>query len=261
MLDASEIARDNMDEYTTGRHIRLCCKMRNRLFSIIFCGALCCFFHAIPATAQLIESTPSGAKVYFEGSYLGKTPLRLWESSFPYELVYKIRRDRIDDESLRKPPYSYVLTLKMDGYEDQTVRIVGEWKYISSIRDIDCVAGLKSNRISAVMEKKDTPVNLEEAPKVHWGIDSEPCGARVFWKVTSSIPDIVKSTDYIYLGTTPIDTTKPLTIKGLTSENASQVNIHLRIQSKGYKTTTKSFSAELLTEQNELSWFFELDAE
>ncbi len=230
--------------------------MKNRLFSLVFCGVLCLFFHAIPANAQLIESSPSGAKVYYEGSYLGKTPLKIGDNVFPTGLMYQIRRDRVDDIS--KPPYVYVLSLKMDGYEEQTVRIVGEWKYISKYRDQNCTVAPKSWKYSVVMEKKDTPALEEEAPDIHWGIDSDPSGARVFWKVTSSIPNIVKSTDFIYLGATPIDTTKPLNIKGLTSENASQVKIELKIQSKGYRTETKAFSAELLTDQNELSWFFEL---
>ena len=233
--------------------------MRTKNYSIVFCCIFCVCFHAVPASAQLIESTPSGAKVYFEGSYLGKTPLRLNQTAFPYELVYKIRRDRVSDIS--KPPYSYLLTIKMDGYEEQTVRLVGEWKHISPYRDLDCVAGPKNNKFSVVLEQKDIPVVAEEAPDIHWGIDSEPSGARVFWKVTSSIPNIVKSTDFIYLGATPIDISKPLSIKGLTSANAGQVKIEVKIQSKGYKTEIKAFSAELLTEQKEISWFFELSEE
>lgn len=232
--------------------------MIKKLFILSLCNILCLLFHVVPVSAQLIESTPSGAKVYFEGAYLGRTPLSISKTTFPYDLVYKIRRDRAD---VSKPPYSYVLTLKMDGYEDQTVRIVGEWKFISKYRDMDCVAGLKSTRISTVLEKIDTPEIAEELPDIHWGIDSDPIGARVFWKVTSSIPNVVKSTDFIYLGATPIDITKPLNIRGITGENAGQVKIEVKAQYKGYKTETKAFSAELLTEQNEISWFFELSEE
>lgn len=227
-----------------------------RLFTLVFSCTLCLFINIESAVAQSIESTPSGAKVYFEGSYLGKTPLKLNETSFPYKLVYKIRKDRIEDIS--SPPYSYLLTLKMDEYEEQTVRIIGEWKYISKYNDLDCVAGPKSNRVSVVMEKKDIPTIADVSPDVHWSFDSEPSGARVFWKVSSFIPDTVKNTDYIYLGTTPIDAIKPLSIKGLTSKNAAKVKIDVKIQSKGYKTEIKAFSAELLTEQQEISWFFEL---
>ncbi len=226
-----------------------------KLFIVICCVFCHCFF-ITPAVAQLIESTPSGAKVYFEGSYLGETPLKISPEVYPTGLIYKIRRDRVDDIS--KPPYVYVLTLEKKGYEKQTVRIVGEWRYISKYRDQDCVVAPKSFKYSVVLEKKDTPVLVEKAPDIHWCIDSDPSGSRVFWKVTSTIPNTVKSTDFIYLGATPIDTTKPLNIKGLTNANASQVRIELKIQSKGYRTETKSFSAELLTEQNELSWFFEM---
>lgn len=221
---------------------------------------LCAIIISITTSAQIIKSEPSGAKVYFEGSYLGKTPLKLGETSFPYDLVYKIRRDKVDDIS--KPPYVYVLTLKMDGYEDQFLRIIGEWKHISEYRDLDCVAGLKTyNNLTAVMEKIDMPSFQDEPSDIHWGIDSDPSGARVFWKINSSIPSIIKSTDYLYLGVTPIDVNKPLNINGLNSENARNVIVEIKIQSKGYKTQMKTFSAELLTEQNEISWFFELEEE
>ena len=232
--------------------------MRSLLFPIVFCCVFCLLFNTEPVIAQQIESTPSGAKVYYEGTYLGKTPLKVNTDVYPQPLIYQIRRDQAD---VSKPPYVYVLTLKMDGYEDQTVRVVGEWKYISKYRDQNCTVSPKSWKLSAVMEKKDSPVLVEEVSDIHWGIDSDPSGARVFWKVTSSIPSIVKSTDYIYLGSTPIDTTKPLNIKGLTGENASRVTIEIRIQSKGYRTENKAFSAELLTDQKEISWFFELSEE
>lgn len=229
--------------------------MKKTVYTLLF---FCLYTLSITATGQTINSEPSGAKVYFEGSYLGKTPLKLGATAFPYDLVYLIRRDKVD---VSKPPYEYVLTLKMDGYEDQSVRVIGEWLYISKYRDQNCTAGPKSNSLTAIMEKIDTPALTDEALDIHWGIDSDPNGARVFWKVTSSIPSIVKSTDFIYLGATPVDTNKPLNIKGLTSENARNVKIEIKIQSKGYKVQTKTFSAELLTEQKEISWFFELEEE
>lgn len=233
---------------------------RIRAMKTRFSLLLCAFIISITTHAQIIKSEPSGAKVYFEGSYLGKTPLKLGETSFPYDLVYKIRRDKVDDIS--KPPYVYVLTLKMDGYEEQSLRIIGEWKHISKYRDLDCVAGLKSgNNYTVVMEKIDMPLFQDEPTDIHWGIDSDPSGARVFWKVNSSIPSAIKSTEYMYLGITPIDLNKPLNIKGLDSENSRNVMVEIKIQSKGFKTQTKTFSAELLTEQNEISWFFELEEE
>ena len=221
---------------------------------------LCAFFISITINVigQTINSEPNGAKVYFEGSYLGKTPLKLGATAFPYDLVYLIRRDKVD---VSRPPYEYELTLKMDGYKDQTLRVIGEWKYISKYRDQNCTAGPRSTSLTAFMEKDNAFTLTEETLDIHWGIDSDPVGARVFWKVTSSIPSIVKGNDFIYLGATPIDTTKPLNIKGLNSENAKNVKIEIKIQLKGYKTQTKTFSAEHLTEQKEIGWFFELEEE
>lgn len=229
--------------------------MKNYIIALLlFCT---CSF-SINAIGQTINSEPSGAKVYFEGSYLGETPLKLGATAFPYDLVYMIRKDKVD---VSKPPYEYNLTLKMDGYKDQTLRVIGEWVYISKYNDLNCTAGPKSTSLTAIMEKDNAFKPTDETYDVHWGIDSDPEGARVFWKVTSNIPSVVKGNDFIYLGATPIDTNKPLNIKGLTSENARNVKIEIKIQSKGFKTQTKTFSAELLTEQNEISWFFELEEE
>lgn len=224
---------------------------------VLFCVSLS--LNSFILQAQKIESSPSGAKVYYEGSYLGKTPLKIGDNVFPKPLIYQIRRDKAGDVS--KPPYVYVLTLKMPGYEDQTVRIVGEWRFISKYQDQNCTVAPKSWKYSVVMDEIDAPDISEEVPDIHWGIDSDPSGARVFWRVVSRIPNIVKETDFIYLGSTPIDMVKPLNIKGLTSGNSDNVKIVVRIQSKGYKTETRTFSSNLLTDQNEISWFFELTEE
>ena len=92
---------------------------------------------------------------------------------------------------------------------------------------------------------------------IRWHIDSDPEEAKIFWKVKSFIPD-VKSTELLYLGKTPFNETKPLNIKGLSKDNANKVEIEIEIVKNGYIKQNKSFSGNVLIDQQEISWFFDL---
>lgn len=223
-----------------------------------------------------INSEPSGAKVFQEGKFIGTTPCSASTNMKDKELVYDIDANRVRDSS--KPPYSIEFTITMDGYEPATVRFEGKYEYHESGfmgRNKYYIVQPKTYKLFATLKKQAVPSNpvqtinpgvqqvviQENKQEVRWQFDSEPEGARMFWKVISSEPNTVKNTEPLYLGTTPYNEVKPFNIKGLNSENSNKVTIEVEISKKGYKKQVKKFSAESITEHNEISWFFELEKE
>ena len=67
---------------------------------------------------------------------------------------------------------------------------------------------------------RDTPGQTAlEQTIIRWAIDSDPQGARVFYRVISSIPAVIKNTNEAYLMTTPYEETRAFNILGLTYEH------------------------------------------
>ena len=93
---------------------------------------------------------------------------------------------------------------------------------------------------------------------VRWYFDSDPRGARIFWRVISSIPAEVKNTNETYLMTTPFEETRSFNILGLTYENSRDVTIEIKISKKGYEDQIKRFNVRQALDQQEISGFFEL---
>lgn len=246
--------------------------MKNYLF-VLFLIYICSF--SINATGQIkINSEPSGAKVYQEGKYIGTTPCTASTNMKTKHLVYDIDADQVRDPS--QPPYSIEFTLTMDGYEPATVYFEGKYEYhqhggqkyyIAQPKTFNLFAVLKKDQSVSVNNSQITNPDIkqtaiqENKPEIRWHFDSDPQGARIYWRVISKEPATVKNTDPLYLGITPYNELKPLNIKGLDSENAKNVIIEIEVIKKGYKKQVKSISAESLTEQQEISWFFELEEE
>ena len=93
---------------------------------------------------------------------------------------------------------------------------------------------------------------------IRWYFDSEPRGARVFWRVVSSVPDQVKNTNEAFLGTTPYEDTRSFNILGLTYENSRDVQIEIKITRPGYMEQMKRFNVRQAIDQQEISSFFDL---
>ena len=92
---------------------------------------------------------------------------------------------------------------------------------------------------------------------IHWNIDSRPQGADVSWRVISSNPE-VKNQNYRYLNTTPYESTETFDIKGLTYNNAGDVQIEIKCEKNGYYTNSKKFSVLSIIDEKEVSAFFRL---
>ncbi|MDE7344762.1 MAG: hypothetical protein K2N02_04215, partial [Alistipes sp.] len=106
---------------------------------------------------------------------------------------------------------------------------------------------------------RDTPGRTDlERTIVRWYFDSDPRGARIFWRVISSVPAEVKNTNETYLMTTPFEETRSFNILGLTYENSRDVQIEIKVSKRGYEDQIKRFNVRQAIDQQEISGFFEL---
>lgn len=92
---------------------------------------------------------------------------------------------------------------------------------------------------------------------VHWNVNSRPQGADVYWRVISKTPE-VKNQNYKYLETTPYEGSETLNIKGLTYNNAGNVQIEVKVEKSGYYSQTKKYDVLSLIDEGDVSYMFRL---
>ena len=97
-----------------------------------------------------------------------------------------------------------------------------------------------------------------ERTVIRWYFESQPQGARIFWRVISSVPDHVKNTNENWLGNTPFEETRSFNIQGLTYENSRDVQIEIKVRRPGYIDQTKRFNVRQAIDQQEISCFFDM---
>ena len=97
--------------------------------------------------------------------------------------------------------------------------------------------------------QKRQPRQPLEQTIIRWAIDSDPQGARVFYRVLSSIPAVVKNTNETYLMTTPYEETRAFNILGLTYENSRDVQIEIKVVKTGYEAQVKRFNVRQAIDQ------------
>lgn len=244
------------------------------------------------------NSIPQGAMVYYNGRYLGKTPfstevtLNYVLAAMPTSGTVKdpiINKWLRANEDASRMDFVFV----KEGYQNDTVSIkpsvqnsgrklrypFGEATFLYSYPDgvfsnmkerrpetrpadnptyykddPTIVAGEANNRVT-----RDNPGGTAlERTIIRWYIDSEPRGARVFWRVISSVPDEVKNTNELYLGTTPYEDTRSFNILGLTYQNSRDVQIEIKLTRPGYMDQTKRFNVRQAIDQQEISSFYDL---
>lgn len=117
--------------------------------------------------------------------------------------------------------------------------------------------GLGTINSGTVVRENPGQTSLERTI-VRWFFESEPKGARIFWRVVSSIPEEVKNSNELYLGTTPYEETRSFNIIGLTEENARDVQIEIKVKRNGYMDQVKRFNVRQAIDQQEISSFFDL---
>ena len=97
-----------------------------------------------------------------------------------------------------------------------------------------------------------------ESTIIRWNFESQPQGARIFWRVISSVPAQVKNTNENWLGYTPFEETRSFNIQGLTYENSRDVQIEIKVRRPGYLDQTKRFNVRQAIDQQEISSFFDM---
>lgn len=121
-------------------------------------------------------------------------------------------------------------------------------------KDPTIVEGGANERVSRDNPGKTT---LEQTI-IRWFFDSDPRGARIYYRVISNAPSEVKNTNETYLTTTPYEETRSFNILGLTYENSRNVTIEFKVSKRGYEDQVKRYNVRQAIDQQEIGGFFEL---
>lgn len=249
--------------------------------------------HATKTQTFEINSMPEGAKVIYEGKVLGTTPCLV---TLPLNINYDNSAYKAPNKRLEESARLSAMNFKFmkDGYESETVTITPTVRPSRSVLfyesldlglpyvydypegvfcTLDKTETHQNNYDQSAYEKDPTIVKGEadnmvsrdnpggtalERTIIRWYFDSEPRGARVFWRVVSSIPSVVKNTNELYLGTTPYEDTRSFNILGLTYENSRDVQIEIKLTRPGYMDQVKRFNVRQAIDQQEISSFFDM---
>ncbi len=165
---------------------------------------------------------------------------------------------------------SFTIGFKKEGYEDGRQLVVkqkqftGKKEYPQEInyrmsrsaysKDTTIPQGAAEEQVS-----RDKPGDTSlERTVLRWYFESQPQGARIFWRVISSVPDQVKNTNELWLGNTPFEETRSFNIQGLTYENSRDVQIEIKVRRSGYLDQNKRFNVRQAIDQQEISSFFDM---
>ena len=154
-------------------------------------------------------------------------------------------------------------TINGSAYSNDAATLALNKAYANALADVDW------DRIAFFLHRASSP--KQESNKkvagegntalehivIHWNVNSRPQGADVFWRVISQTPD-VKNQNYKYLETTPYEGSETLNIKGLTYNNAGNVQIEIKCEKKGYYSQTKKLDILSLVDDNDVSYMFKL---
>ncbi|MCM1108855.1 MAG: hypothetical protein NC388_07355 [Clostridium sp.] len=222
-----------------------------------------------------LQSYPDGARVYHNGKLIcASTPATV---EIPYQGLIVPGSKKLAEQRMKRSAEANTieLTFVKDGYITAmetikpTITQSGKNNYL-----FDWPKSVLCELRESPNNGKDRSVPKGEAKKqvsreragetslertiIRWYFESAPQGARVFWRVVSSVPDEVKNTNETYLGTTPYEDTRSFNIVGLSYDNSRDVQIEIKVKRKGYIDQTKRFNVRQAIDQQEISSFFDL---
>lgn len=221
-----------------------------------------------------LQSNPSGAKVYHNGKLIcASTPATV---EIPYNgKILPGKKSKWNERKRRSEEASAItLTFVKDGYISSEETITPD---ITQVKKSEYDFEWPSTVIHELIpyqDSSDPTIPVGESKKrvsrenpgqtslertiVRWYFDSAPQGARIFWRVISSVPEEVKNTNELWLGSTPYEETRSFNIQGLTYENSRDVQIEIKVKRKGYMDQNKRFNVRQAIDQQEISSFFDL---
>lgn len=221
-----------------------------------------------------ITSNPEGATVYSEGKMIGITPFQHKIYIGELQNISFLYGNSLIGSKLAASK-TKIFLFEKDGYESKEVIVepiainnkLGFTKDVFKYPDIfqKLTLAKYDDDPTIMYGEKDNIVNRDNPGKtalektiIRWYFDSDPRGARIFWRVISSIPAIVKNTNEQYLTSTPLEMTKSFDIQGLSYENSRDVQIEIKVSKTGYYDQVKRFNVRQAIDQQEISSFFEL---
>lgn len=235
-----------------------------RLLSILGVITLIFIFSAGAAAKDFeatLASDPDGCIVYMNGIIVAQTTpaiIPLDKRLADRNLMFRFEKPgyesktviiQLNKKDLKKGPIIYA---KLDRDKASSEQATTNRKVYQ--KDPTIPAGQADARVS-----RDNAGQTDmERSIIRWYFDSDPRGARVYYRVISNNPAEVKNTNETYLTTTPYEETKGFSIPGLTYENSRNVTIEIKVSKKGYADQVKRYNVRQALDQQEISGFFEL---
>lgn len=224
----------------------------------------------------LIKSNPAGAKVLLDNKIVCY--------STPCEIVIPLTYNKFTSNTIAPSEQAELsselntlsFTFVKDGFEPQKVEYKPTVKWIGgdNSNQIFYYPDFLLHNFIPERDSKDPSIPYGETHNmvtrdnpgytalektiIRWAFDSEPRGARIYWRVVSSIPHIVKNTNETYMTTTPLEETRAFNIQGLTYANSRDVQIEIKVTKAGYYDQIKRYNVRQAIDQQEISGFFEL---
>lgn len=218
----------------------------------------------LPAGAKDYEATlasdPDGCVVYLNGMIVAQTTpaiITIDKKFIDKNLMFRFEKNgyesktvivSFDKKDLKKSPIVYAKLDKAAPNPQQ--------QEIARIRTADPT--IPRGQEKARVSRDNAGATSMERSIIRWYFDSDPRGARIFYRVISNNPDEVKNTNEAYLTTTPYEETKGFSIPGLTYENSRNVTVEIKASKKGYADQIKRYNVRQALDQQEISGFFEL---
>lgn len=231
--------------------------MKRNLLRIILAAllALPTMSAAAKDYAIAVNSDPEEAEVYLNGT--------LVSSSTPAII-------NVDKKTAAK---TMIIQVRKEGYESKSATVSYSQRQLRANPVLYLKMKKKAPAASQRMASDPTVTVAENQQRVdrhnagktsmeqtilRWFFDSDPRGARIYWRVISSVPAEVKNTNETYLTTTPLEETRSFNIQGLTYENSRDVTVEIKVSKRGFEDQVKRFNVRQALDQQEISSFFEL---
>lgn len=209
-----------------------------------------------------VDSEPRGAKVVFQGKVICEsTP-----ADVVVPLTYNGGRTAKQFANNNKLEFTFILP----GYETATETISPNgsrgipqypdavFHYFKPKADRPNNPRVETQTVEERVSRDNPGSTKMEDSIIRWYFDSDPRGARIFWRVISSVPAEVKNTNETYLTSTPYEETRGFNIPGLTYSNSKDVTIEIKVSKRGYIDQVKRYNVRQALDQQEISGFFEL---
>lgn len=239
---------------------------------IFLSGLIALAASSINASAKDIEATvvtdPEGAIVYLNGMIVAQTTpaiIKLDSKSVNKNLIFRFEKPGYESKTvivsfnkkeLKSGPVIYG---KMEKDPEAVARAQqAQAKRAEEQRKYRQDPTIPQGQANARVSRDNAGATSMEQSIIRWYFDSDPRGARVFYRVISNNPAEVKNTNETYLTNTPYEETKGFSIPGLTYENSRNVTIEIKISKKGYEDQVKRYNVRQALDQQEISGFFEL---